>query len=40
LKSSMTLFATIQTEHKVFQAILDKYFNSQQCKKTLSFLGE
>jgi len=40
LKSSMTLFAKIQTEHKVFQAILDKYFNGQQCQKTLSFLGE
>jgi uncharacterized protein (DUF1810 family) len=40
LKSSMTLFATIQTEYKVFQAILDKYFNGQQCQKTLSFLGE
>ena len=40
LKSSMTLFAKIQTEHKVFQAILDKYFNGVQCHKTLSFLGE
>jgi uncharacterized protein (DUF1810 family) len=40
LKSSMTLFANIQTQHNVFQAILDKYFNGQQCQKTLSFLGE
>jgi uncharacterized protein (DUF1810 family) len=40
LKSSMTLFATIQNENKVFQAILDKYFNGQHCQKTLSFLGE
>lgn len=37
LKSSMTLFATIKTQHIVFQAVLDKYFNGQQCQKNIEF---
>lgn len=40
LKSSMTLFNAIQNETKVFELVLDKYFLSAKCEKTLRYLEE
>ena len=38
LKSSMSLFASIQKEELIFKRVLDKYFNGNLCKTTLKFL--
>lgn len=38
LKSSMTLFNAIQNEIKVFELVLDKYFDGSKCEKTLRYL--
>jgi uncharacterized protein (DUF1810 family) len=35
IKSSMTLFDSIQDETDLFDAVLKKYFNGDRCKKTL-----
>ncbi|MBM3185230.1 MAG: DUF1810 domain-containing protein [Bacteroidetes bacterium] len=40
LKSSMTLFNAVQNEKKVFELVLDKYYFSSKCEKTLRYLGE
>jgi len=41
LKSSMTLFAAIDSsEENIFNAVLDKFFNGQTDKKTLSLIKE
>lgn len=41
LKSSMTLFATIDTsEENIFNAVLDKYFAGQNDNKTLTLIKE
>jgi uncharacterized protein (DUF1810 family) len=39
LKSSMTLFATLPKTDKVFQLVLDKFFNGTKDNKTLQILG-
>ncbi|MFM7682256.1 MAG: DUF1810 domain-containing protein [Bacteroidota bacterium] len=39
LKSSMTLFNSVQNEKKVFELVLDKYYFSSKCVKTLRYLG-
>ena len=38
LRSSMTLFAEVQNTNKVFQQVLDKFFNGKKDEKTLQFL--
>ena len=38
LKSSMTLFSLIPNADPVFQLVLNKYFNGEQDKKTISIL--
>lgn len=38
LRSSMTLFAQIAPENKVFQAVLDKYFGGKPDGRTLAVL--
>jgi len=38
LKSSMSLFASIQNDELIFQQVLDKYYNGEICKSTLKFL--
>jgi uncharacterized protein (DUF1810 family) len=41
LKSSMTLFATIDTsEENIFNAVLDKFFDGQNDNKTLTLIKE
>ena len=40
LNSSMTLFNAVQNETKVFELVLDKYFFSEKCEKTLRYLEE
>lgn len=40
LKSSMTLFNAVQNETKLFELVLDKYFFSEKCEKTLRYLEE
>ena len=35
LKSSMTLFAAIQTENDLFNLVLEKYFEGNRCRSTL-----
>ncbi len=40
LKSSMSLFASIQKEEPVFKKILDKFYNGKVCEKTLKFFGK
>jgi uncharacterized protein (DUF1810 family) len=39
LKSSMTLFAVAAPEDKLFQQVLDKYYNGDLDRLTLSILG-
>jgi uncharacterized protein (DUF1810 family) len=39
LKSSMTLFAVAAPEDKLFQQVLDKYYNGDLDRLTLSLLG-
>ncbi|MCL7765036.1 DUF1810 domain-containing protein [Polaribacter sp. Z014] len=36
LKSSMTLFAAIQSENDFFNLVLEKYFEGNRCRRTLS----
>lgn len=38
LRSSMTLFAEVQNADKVFQKVLDKFFNGRKDEKTLQLL--
>ena len=38
LRSSMTLFIFIAPEHKVFAAVLKKYFNGKEDEQTISIL--
>lgn len=38
LRSSMTLFAEAAPEERVFQAVLDKYFDGKKDQKTLTIL--
>jgi uncharacterized protein (DUF1810 family) len=40
LKSSMTLFGSIENSHPVFQRVLDKYFGGAKDLRTLELLGE
>jgi uncharacterized protein (DUF1810 family) len=40
LKSSMTLFGSLDGTHPVFQRVLDEYFGGAQDLKTLELLGE
>ncbi|MGV3706418.1 MAG: DUF1810 domain-containing protein [Arcticibacter sp.] len=40
LKSSMTLFASVDGADPVFQAVLDKFFNGAKDTKTLSLIGQ
>jgi uncharacterized protein (DUF1810 family) len=39
LKSSMTLFASVETSQTVFARVLDKYFGGQRDQRTLDLLG-
>jgi uncharacterized protein (DUF1810 family) len=39
LRSSMTLFAEVENADKVFQAVLDKFFNGLKDDKTLQLLN-
>jgi len=39
LKSCLTLFANINPKISIFKALLEKYFNGQQCFKTKNFLS-
>jgi uncharacterized protein (DUF1810 family) len=38
LKSSMTLFDTVQSENSVFDEVLEKYFGGERCRNTLNVL--
>ena len=38
LRSSMTLFAEITSEHEVFQKVLDKFFDGEKDDKTIEIL--
>jgi len=40
LRSSMTLFMQADPDNPVFQAVIDKYFRGEKCKRTLSLLTE
>ena len=40
IKSSMTLFDSIQDETDLFATVLKKYFNGDRCKKTLVKLND
>ncbi|TXD49481.1 MULTISPECIES: DUF1810 domain-containing protein [unclassified Polaribacter] len=40
LKSSMTLFAAIQTKEKVFREILIKFYDCKECLKTIEMLQQ
>lgn len=40
LKSSMTLFHSIQSENKLFWSVLEKYFDGNQCHKTLTAINQ
>lgn len=40
LKSSMTLFDSVQCEHNLFAMVLEKYFDSKRCQKTIRMLQE
>lgn len=40
LKSSMTLFASVTSPCSVFDRVLEKYFNGEQDKRTLQFIGK
>jgi uncharacterized protein (DUF1810 family) len=40
LKSSMTLFSTIDNTHPVFRQVLDKFFKGAMDEKTLSIIGK
>ena len=35
IKSSMTLFDTIQNENDLFDSVLEKYFEGNRCKGTI-----
>ena len=39
LRSSMTLFSLVPNADKVFQLVLDKFFNGKKDEKTLQLLG-
>ena len=39
LKSCMTLFSCISEDGSIFHKVLEKYFDSRQCKRTLSIIG-
>ena len=38
IKSSMTLFDTIQNENHLFDSVLEKYFEGNRCIRTISKL--
>ena len=38
IKSSMTLFDTIQNENDLFDSVLEKYFEGNRCRRTISGL--
>ena len=38
IKSSMTLFDAIQTETALFDSVLEKYFEGNRCRRTISAL--
>lgn len=38
VKSSMTLFDSVQNDNKLFQSVLLKYYNGEACKRTQVFL--
>ncbi len=40
LKSSMTLFGSLNDAHPVFQRVLDKYFNGMKDNKTLQLVDQ
>ena len=39
LKSSMTLFSSIQTQTDIFELVLENYFSSSRCESTLRYIG-
>ena len=39
LKSSMTLFGSLENTNPVFQSVLDKYFNGAKDQRTLELIG-
>jgi len=40
LKSSVTLFGSLENAHPVFQRVLDKYFNGEKDTRTLDLIGD
>ncbi len=40
LKSSMTLFGSLENAYPVFQRVLDKYFNGAKDPRTLDLIGD
>lgn len=40
LRSSMTLFANIASEHPLFKTVLDRFFDGEEDEKTLFLLGD
>jgi len=40
LKSSMTLFGSLENAHPVFQRVLDKYFNGTEDPRTLDLIDD
>lgn len=39
LKSSMTLFEIAAPENKIFERVLDKYFNCERDQKTIEIIS-
>ncbi|MDG0973347.1 MAG: DUF1810 family protein [Crocinitomicaceae bacterium] len=40
MRSSMTLFAAVQSENSLFEAVLQKFYDGEKCKRTLLLLTE
>ena len=40
MRSSMTLFAEVQSENSLFEAVLQKFYDGEKCKRTLLLLTE
>lgn len=39
IKSSMTLFDSVQSQTNIFKKVLEKYFNGEKCQNTLRLLN-
>ena len=39
IKSSMTLFDSVQSQTNIFKEVLEKYFNGEKCQNTLRLLN-